>query len=159
MLEDKKREIYEELIPEIESTLVSCPDLVAGMATVACVIHHAFPHFFWTGFYRVIKPEMLAIAPYQGTLGCLTIPFDKGVCGFAATARETIIVDDVHEFENYIACDSRSCSEIVIPLFDSKGEITGVLDVDSTEYSAFDMTDAKYLEKICEMLSNCEMED
>lgn len=155
MLIDKKIRTYKELLPEIESALKACPDIIAGMATIACILHHAFPHFFWTGYYRVVEPELLAIGPYQGTLGCLTIPFDRGVCGFSATAKETVIVDDVHEFENYIACDSRSCSEIVVPVFDSSGEVIGVLDVDSTEYSAFDMTDAEYLEKICEMLSEC----
>ena len=80
---------------------------------------------------------------------------DKGVCGFSATAKETVIVDDVHDFAGHIACDSRSCSEIVVPLLDSNGEVVGVLDIDSVEYSAFDMTDAKYLEQICKMLSNC----
>lgn len=155
MNNERKREIYQELLPEIRSALGACPDIVAGMATVACILHHAFPQFFWTGFYRVVEPSLLAIGPYQGTLGCLTIPFDKGVCGFSATAKETVIVDDVHEFEGHIACDSRSCSEIVVPLFDSKGEVIGVLDIDSVEFAAFDLTDAKYLEKVCKLLSNC----
>ncbi len=155
MINERKQEIYEELLAEISSALGACPDMVAGMATVACILQHAFPHFFWTGFYRVVEPNLLAIGPYQGTLGCLTIPLDRGVCGFSATAKETVIVDDVHEFEGHIACDSRTCSEIVVPLFDSKGEVIGVLDIDSVEFSAFDMIDAKYLEEICKLLSNC----
>lgn len=154
MTNERKIEIYESLLPEIRSALAGCPDIIAGMATVACILHHAFPHFFWTGFYRVIAPKILAIGPYQGTLGCLTISFDKGVCGFSANAKETVIVNDVHEFEGHIACDSRSCSEIVVPLFGKSGEVIGVLDIDSVEYSAFDTADAKYLELICQLISS-----
>jgi GAF domain-containing protein len=159
MTNDRKIEIYESIMPEIRSALSACPDNVAGMATAACILHHAFPLFFWTGFYRVIAPKKLAIGPYQGTLGCLMIPFDKGVCGFSATTKETVIVDDVHKFEGHITCDSRSCSEIVVPVFDSKGELIGVLDIDSVEYSTFDTTDAKYLEQICQLISNIERDN
>jgi len=155
MTTDEKRRIYNELLPEIESTLAECPDLISGMATVACILHHAFRQFFWTGFYRVVEPGLLAAGPYQGTLACLTITFERGVCGFCATTGETIIVDDVSKFEGYIACDSRTSSEIVVPVKGKTGELLGVLDIDSTELMAFDIIDAEFLEKVCRTLGEC----
>lgn len=95
------------------------------------------------------KGDELVVGPYQGTLGCLRIPFGKGVCGAAAAKRETIIVPDVHAFPGHIACDSRSNSEIVTPVFDSAGALMGVLDVDSTQFDAFDAVDKAGLEAIC----------
>ncbi|MEL7482501.1 MAG: GAF domain-containing protein, partial [Pseudomonadota bacterium] len=86
---------------------------------------------------------------FQGTLGCLRIPFGKGVCGAAAAARETVIVADVHTFPGHIACDSRSNAEIVVPVFDPDGLLAAVLDVDSTEFDAFDAVDRVGLERIC----------
>lgn len=95
------------------------------------------------------KRDELVVGPYQGTLGCLRIGFGKGVCGAAAAARRTIIVPDVHGFPGHIACDSRSNSEIVVPVFDSSGALASVLDVDSTSFDAFDGVDQAGLEAIC----------
>ncbi len=116
------------------------------------MLAQAFPErFFWTGFYLVDenKRDELVVGPYQGTLGCLRIGFGKGVCGAAAATRKTIIVPDVHGFPGHIACDSRSNSEIVVPVFDSSGALASVLDVDSTSFDAFDGVDQAGLEAIC----------
>jgi L-methionine (R)-S-oxide reductase len=107
--------------------------------------------FFGPAFTLSMKPSRpnWLSAPYQGTLGCLRIPFGKGVCGAAAAKRQTIIVPDVHAFPGHIACDSRSNSEIVTPVFDRNGELAAVLDVDSTQFDAFDTADQAGLEAIC----------
>jgi GAF domain-containing protein len=145
-----KKERYAEVAKEIAAVLDGESNLVARMATVSNILHHAFDHYFWTGFYLVDpeKPGELVIGPYQGTLGCLRIPFSKGVCGACATQRETIIVPDVHEFPGHIACDSRSESEIVAPVFDRSGMLIAVLDVDSDRKAQFDEDDRAGLEAI-----------
>ncbi|HWQ88318.1 GAF domain-containing protein [Brevundimonas sp.] len=141
---------YAELEEEILAVLDGEPNRIARMATVASMLADAFPVFFWTGFYVVDpdKADELVVGPYQGTLGCLRIAFGRGVCGTAARDRETRIVDDVHAFPGHIACDSRSASEIVVPVFDPSGTLIAVLDVDATETSAFDATDAYALERL-----------
>lgn len=123
-------------------------DDVARMATVASVLASKFDFFFWTGFYRV-DGERLIIGPYIGTVGCLQIAFGQGVCGTAAAARETLVVPDVHAFPGHIACDARSRSEIVVPVFDASGRLLAVLDVDSDRPAAFDEDDRRGLESIC----------
>ncbi|MFO1016853.1 MAG: GAF domain-containing protein [Hyphomonadaceae bacterium] len=147
-----KTEAYATLRAEIGAVIAGEPSRTARFATAASLLAHAFPdRFFWTGFYLVdeAKGDELVVGPYQGTLGCLRIPFGKGVCGAAAAKRETIIVPDVHAFPGHIACDSRSNSEIVTPVFDSAGALVGVLDVDSTQFDAFDAVDKAGLEAIC----------
>ncbi len=145
-----KKERYADVAREIAAVLDGEPNLVARMATAANILHHAFDHYFWTGFYLVDpeKPSELVIGPYQGTLGCLRIPFSKGVCGACAARRETIIVPDVHEFPGHIACDSRSESEIVVPVFDRAGRLIAVFDVDSDQKDQFDEIDRAGLERI-----------
>jgi GAF domain-containing protein len=145
-----KKERYAEVAREIAAVLDGERNLVARMATVSNILHHAFDHYFWTGFYLVDpeKPDELVIGPYQGTLGCLRIPFSKGVCGACASARETIIVPDVHEFPGHIACDSRSESEIVAPVFDRSGRLIAVFDIDSDRKGQFDDDDKAGIEAI-----------
>ena len=123
-------------------------DQVALMATVACELHHAFDRFNWTGFYRVVAPELLKIGPYQGGHGCLVIPFDRGVCGAAARTGQTQLVPDVDAFPGHIACASSTRSEVVVPVFDSGGALIAVLDVDSDTLDAFDADDVAALEQI-----------
>ncbi len=120
-------------------------DTVALMATVACELHHADERFDWTGFYRVTGPEMLRIGPYQGGHGCLVIPFSRGVCGAAARSGEVQIVDDVDAFPGHIVCSTSTRSEIVLPVRDSRGQLLGVLDIDSDRAAAFDAVDAEGL--------------
>lgn len=145
-----KTERYAQLLEEIASVLEGEPDRVARMATVSAMLAAAFETFFWTGFYVVdpARPDELVVGPYQGTLGCLRIAFGRGVCGAAAAQRRTLIVPDVEAFAGHIACDSRSRSEIVAPVFDPSGALIAVLDVDSTELAAFDETDQAGLEAI-----------
>ena len=141
---------YAEVEAEILAVLDGEPDRVARMATVSSMLADAFPAFFWTGFYVVdaAKGDELVVGPYQGTLGCLRIPFGRGVCGAAAAERRTQIVEDVHAFPGHIACDSRSASEIVVPVLDPSGDLIAVLDVDATEKAAFDAVDAEWLERL-----------
>ena len=141
---------YAEVEAEILAVLEGEPNVTARMATVASMLADAFPAFFWTGFYVVDpdKAEELVVGPYQGTLGCLRIAFGRGVCGAAAAQRATQIVEDVHAFPGHIACDSRSASEIVTPVFDRTGALIAVFDVDATEKAAFDTVDAAALERL-----------
>lgn len=145
-----KAERYAEVEAEILAVLDGETNTTARMATVASMLADAFPAFFWTGFY-VIDPErdrQLVVGPYQGTLGCLRIPFGRGVCGAAAETLQTQVVEDVHAFPGHIACDSRSASEIVVPVVDASGALIAVLDVDATEKAAFDAADARALERL-----------
>ena len=152
MERERKEEIYQQVTSVIRETLKGETDLIASMATIACLLHHSFDYFFWTGFYRVVAPGELLIGPYQGTMGCLHISFDRGVCGAAARREETIVVPDVHQFPGHIACDPNSKSEIVVPVFSDQDELIAVLDVDSAEYDAFDEVDRRHLEKIVTLL-------
>ena len=150
MTEAEKRAAYDEVGKQIAAVLEGERNTVARMATVACLLAQGFPQFFWTGFYNVDpdRPDELVIGPYRGTLGCLRIPFGKGVCGVAAARGETQIVADVHAFEGHIACDSRSNSEIVLPVRDAAGRLIAVLDIDSVAFGSFDATDAACLAAI-----------
>lgn len=152
MVRERKEEVYRRVTDEIRATLEGERDLISSMATIACLLHHNLDYFFWTGFYRVVTPRELLIGPYQGTLGCLHISFDRGVCGAAARRGETLIVPDVHQFPGHIACDPNSKSEIVVPVFNDRDELIAVLDVDSAEYDAFDEVDKRHLEEIVTFL-------
>jgi GAF domain-containing protein len=147
-----KATAYRQLVEEVASVVAGETSRTARYATTVSLLKAAFgERFFWCGVYEVdpLKPAELVVGPYQGTLGCLRIPFGKGVCGASAAKRETIVVQDVHKFPGHIACDSRSNSEIVVPVSDAKGALVAVLDVDSTEFGAFDEVDAKGLENVC----------
>lgn len=155
MNRSEKNARYAELAKEIASVIEGETSRTARFATVSCLLAQAFaPRYFWTGFYEVDpnKPNELVVGPYQGTLGCLRIPFGKGVCGAAAASGATQLVPDVHAFPGHIACDSRTNSEIVVPVRDANGAIVAVLDVDSEQPDAFDADDQAGLEAICEIL-------
>jgi L-methionine (R)-S-oxide reductase len=147
---EPKPQRYVRVAEEIEAVLKGEEDRTARMATVAAMLSAEFEGFYWTGFYCVdpARDRELVIGPYQGTLGCLRIAFERGVCGAAAARRETLIVPDVDAFPGHIACDSRSRSEIVVPVMDEGGDLIAVLDVDSTELATFDEVDAAGLETI-----------
>jgi GAF domain-containing protein len=143
-----KGEAYRELAEHVNTVLDGVTDPMAGMATICTLVHHAFG-FLWTGFYRVVTPgQLLRAGPYQGTLGCLEIPFGSGVCGTAAAERRTVIVADVNLFPGHITCDARARSEIVVPVTDSHGALIAVLDVDAESPGAFGPQDAEGLERI-----------
>ncbi len=139
---------YDQLDQTIEALCHGEQDTVALMATVACEIHHAHPLSDWTGFYRVTGPELLKIGPYQGTHGCLVIPFSRGVCGAAARTGRIQLVPDVEAFPDHIACSSTTRSEIVLPVRNGKGRLLGVLDLDSNTPAAFTEEDARRLQAL-----------
>lgn len=146
----KKESIYAQVETEILSVTDGEFNVIANMASVCCLLNHAFEDYFWVGFY-IVDPEEeneLVIGPYQGTLGCLRISFDRGVCGAAAKAGKTQIVENVHVYPGHIACDSQTNSEIVVPVFNKTNELIAVFDVDSTKLSTFNEVDKLWLEKI-----------
>lgn len=142
-----REDAYAQLDSHLRAVLEGERDEVARMATFACVLHHAMGNL-WTGFYRLVQPDLLKVGPYQGTLGCLEIRLGRGVCGTAAARRETQVVPDVHAFPGHIACDARSRSEIVVPVFGPGGELLAVLDLDSAEPARFDESDRAGLEML-----------
>ena len=149
-LPNAKAERYSAVAEEIAAVLAGEPNLVARMATVVSMMASSFEHYFWTGFYVVdsTRPDELVVGPYQGSLGCLRIVFGRGVCGTAARTCSTQVVADVHAFPGHIACDSRSASEIVVPVLDPAGRLIAVFDVDSETPAAFDAEDQVWLERI-----------
>ena len=151
IIEGTKEEKYEALLKQIESVVADESDLIANMANVASMIHEMF-HFWWTGFYRVISDNELVLGPFQGPLACTRIRKGRGVCGTAWAEAKTQVVPDVDLFPGHIACSSASRSEIVVPLFDEKGDVFAVLDIDSAELNTFDETDKVYLEKIADLM-------
>jgi len=143
-----RAEAYAQLEKQAQSVLEGARDEVAAMATWSCLLHVGFGHL-WTGFYRVVEPgKLLRVGPYQGTLGCLEIAFGRGVCGTAAARRETVVVPDVEQFPGHIACDSRSRSEIVVPVFGREKALIAVLDIDSDRPGAFGEEDRGALERM-----------
>ena len=149
-----KKETYKLLMKQIASLIEGEADNKVGvLANVSAAIHHTFETFFWTGFYLLNKENTLQLGPFQGTPACFNISVGKGVCGTAFLERRTLVVPDVENFPGHIACSSLSRSEIVVPIYDKKGEAVGVLDIDSTQLNAFDDIDAQYLEQAMRILA------
>ncbi|HPH52668.1 MAG TPA: GAF domain-containing protein [Bacteroidales bacterium] len=144
-MEEKYKLVYRQL----EAMVSMEQDPIANMANVAALLHETFG-WWWTGFYRV-DGESLVLGPFQGPVACTRLPYGRGVCGTAWERRETIVVPDVEQFPGHIACSSLSRSEIVVPIF-KDDDVVGVLDIDSKDLSAFDQTDAFWLEKIVSLL-------
>ena len=147
---DSKKELYENLLPQIKSLVEGETDLIANMANVSACLKDTF-NFWWVGFYRV-EGEELVLGPFQGPLACTRIRKGKGVCGTAWQEAKTMIVPDVDAFPGHIACSSLSRSEIVVPIV-KNGKVTAVLDIDSEKLATFDQTDQKYLEQLAEALA------
>lgn len=145
---DRYRAVGERIL----ALLANEDDWVAAMATVACELHHSFERFDWTGFYRVVAPQMLAVGPYQGGHGCLRISFERGVCGRAARTMSTQRIADVTAIDDHIACSATTRSELVIPIGDAAGQVIAVLDIDSDQVGAFDAVDQRELEGLCQWL-------
>ena len=144
-MEEKYKLVYQQ----IEAMVPMEHDPIANMANIAALLHETFG-WWWIGFYRV-DGGSLVLGPFQGPIACTRIPFGCGVCGTAWKRRETIIVPDVEQFPGHIACSALSRSEIVVPMF-KDDIVVGVLDIGSKELSAFDQTDANWLEKIVALL-------
>jgi GAF domain-containing protein len=146
-LEKRYKRIYDQL----RELVLKTENKIARMATIAAILHHKMAQFFWTGFYILIDGELI-IGPYQGPLACQILEKEKGVCWTGVTSKKTIIVPDVHKFPGHVACDSRSNSEIVVPLIDKENQVWGVLDVDSRKFDAFSELDKEWLEKIVKLI-------
>jgi L-methionine (R)-S-oxide reductase len=151
MEKNKKDGRYSRIYNQLNELVKKSNSPTARMATIIAVLHHKMEPFFWTGFYLIENGE-LTVNMYQGPVACQVLEKNKGVCWAAFNKKETVVVEDVHQFPGHIACDSRSNSEIVVPLKNRDGEIIGVLDVDSKDKAAFDETDARWLEKIMELI-------
>lgn len=149
----EKKEKYELLLKQIAALIEGETNEVGVLANVSSALHHTFEQFFWTGFYMLADDGTLKLGPFQGTTACFTIPVGRGVCGTSFAERRTLVVPDVEEFPGHIACSSLSRSEIVVPIYNGKGEAIGVLDIDSKDLNSFDDTDAKYLEEAMKILS------
>lgn len=143
---------YGRIYEQLQGLLAKPGNTLSKLATIVAVLHHKMDYFFWTGFYFLDKGELIA-GPYQGPAACQLLAKDTGVCWAGINEVKTIVVPDVHAFPGHIACDSRSKSEIVVPLKDSKGNVIGVLDVDSKELASFDEADREGLEKILSLLA------
>lgn len=144
-------EIYQSLIPQIENLISVDEPIISSLSNITAALKESFDKISWVGFY-LTKDSKLFLGPFQGKVACTSIEFGKGVCGTSALKKETIIVENVHEFPGHIACDSGSNSEIVVPIIKNKF-VYGVLDLDSYQFSSFNQLDNKYLEIICNLIS------
>ena len=141
-----KAEMYSNLCSQLRSLLADEHDFIANAANVSSLLYHSLPDLNWAGFY-LLKGAELVLGPFQGKPACVRIAMGKGVCGAAALRRQTILVENVHEFPGHIACDSESNSEIVVPLIKDQ-QLVGVLDLDSPLFGRFDEEDAKGLNEL-----------
>lgn len=137
---EEKSALYRKCRESLAGLLEGETETLVMLSSIVAVLHHMMPHYFWTGFYRVVGEELCA-GPYQGTPACLRIARGRGVCGSAWVEERAIVVADVNDFPGHIACDARSASEIVIPWRNRDGGVIAVLDVDSTLAGAFDEVD------------------
>jgi L-methionine (R)-S-oxide reductase len=145
-----RKETYTALLPQIEALVSVESDLIANLANIAAALKEAFG-FFWVGFY-IKKDNELVLGPFQGPIACTRIAFHRGVCGHCYTTKQTVIVPDVEAFPGHIACSSASKSEIVLPVFNSEGDVTMVLDVDSDQLNDFSVIDAEGLASIVKLI-------
>lgn len=147
----RKEVIYEKIMEQLKELFKKADDPVARMATINALLYHKIDYYFWCGFY-LLKNNELIVGPYQGPLACLKLAHNRGVCWAGVREKKPIIVPDVHQFPDHIACDERSQSEIVVPVFNPDGSVYGVIDVDSDRLASFDEIDARYLERIVKMI-------
>lgn len=151
MVDSKRSGAYERLYAQLEPLIrEKSPNLVSGMATIAALLHAKLRHHSWTGFYFMAGEDELHVGPYQGAVACQVLK-GRGVCLAAAVRKAAVVVPDVEAFPGHIACDSRSRSEIVIPLL-KDGKVIAVLDIDSGHLASFDDDDIEPLEGIVALL-------
>jgi len=148
----KKQGRYERIFKQLSDLMVKSTDPSARMSSIAAVLHHKMEGFFWTGFYLLTPDNRLVVRTYQGPVACMELAKNTGVCWAGINSQKTQVVPDVHQFPGHIACDSRSKSEIVVPVKDQTGKVIGVLDVDSDKLATFDEVDAEGLEKIVALI-------
>jgi len=142
---------YRRIAGQLEDLYAEVADPLSRMASAAALLHHKMPRFFWTGFYRLVEGDLI-VGPYQGPLACMLLERHTGVCWAAVDREEAVLVPDVHEFPGHIACDSRSRSEVVVPMRSAGGEIAGVLDVDSAALAAYSEGDVEGLQVIADLI-------
>ena len=147
----RKRARYDRIRNQLAELLLRCEDSEARMASVVALLHHKMQHFFWTGFYG-LKDGRLIVRMYQGPIACMELKRDTGVCWATIRQEAPVVVPDVTAFPGHIACDSRSRSEICVPLRDRTGAVVGVLDIDSDRLGTFDAVDAELLPGILALI-------
>ncbi len=148
---EKKQGRYQRIYDQLKELVPKSNDPLARMSTIIAVLHHKMTSYFWTGFY-FLKDGDLVVGPYQGPVACQVLTRNQGVCWTGVNQMKPIVVPDVNEFPGHIACDSRSKSEIVVPVYNNPGEIIGVLDIDSDKLNAFDDVDEQELTKITQLI-------
>lgn len=146
-----RKEEYDKLLKDLAAVTYGETFLPSVLSTIACLIYRQLTGIYWSGFY-LEHEGVLKVGPYQGTLGCITIAPERGVCGRAYRTKQVQIVGNVHDDPEHIACDAASLSEIVIPVFRPDGSVFAVLDVDSAAENRFDEVDAKYLQEMIRSL-------
>ncbi len=142
--------LYAQVAPMLDALTAGEHDAIANMANTAALLKEYLPDINWVGFYRVVGEE-LVLGPFQGKTACIRIPFDRGVCGAAASSGRTQRIADVHAFDGHIACDVASASELVVPIF-GKGQLVGVLDIDSPTKGRFSAEDQAGCEALMALL-------
>ena len=157
----KKAGRYQRLYTQLHELTRKTDDPLARMASICAVLHHKMDHYFWTGFYMLKKSDnqdgvksggKLVVGPYQGPVACQELEPRRGVCWEAVKQSAPVVVKDVHEFPGHIACDSRSQSEITLPVKNARGEIKAVFDVDSDQPGSFSEVDSEHLQKIIDLI-------
>lgn len=146
-----KQARYERLKEQVQPLLAKSPTPMAAMATISAVLFHKMESFSWCGFYYLHRDE-LVVGPYQGPVACQTLAPHTGVCWAAIDRNETLVVPDVEAFPGHIACDSRTRSEVVVPIHNATGEVVAVFDVDSHSLNSFDEIDARCLRDIIQLI-------
>ena len=151
MQDNKKEGRYARIQMQLEALLVKTDDPLARMASVCAILHHKMDYYFWTGFY-LFKSGKLVVGPYQGPVACQELEKDKGVCWAALNKEAPVLVKDVHAFPGHISCDSRSKSEITLPVYNQEKEVVAIFDVDSDQLDSFSEVDQLALPGIMNLI-------
>lgn len=143
---------YEDLLKQVRGVISGEPDLLANLSNIAAILK-TLPGFYWVGFY-IVKGDSLVLGPFQGPVACTRIKYGRGVCGKAWAENRSLLVPDVNAFNDHIACNAISQSELVVPVHDGEGNVFLILDADSDSLNAFDETDQQALESVAQMISS-----
>lgn len=147
-----KEDDYELILNQLHALIFDETDIICNLANASSLLYHFLKNVNWVGFY-LFKENQLVLGPFQGKPACTRIPLNKGVCGKAATIQEVVYVENVHEFEGHIACDSASNSEVVLPIV-INGNLFGVLDIDSFKFNNFNSQQIEFLKEFVEVLKS-----
>lgn len=139
-----------ELLETAQALLESQPNQLALLSNASAFLYESFDRINWVGFY-LFDSKVLTVGPFQGKVACSVIPLGKGVCGEAAETKKTMVIKDVHQHPNHIACDANSRSEVVVPIF-INNRLFGVLDVDSPVENRFDPEIVSFFEDFVRLL-------